>query len=274
MPHASPDALFDALWSQYAKLTPQAKKIAKLFEDGGDEVRNDHVAFRTFDHPNLGIRHLAAPFEALGYEARDEYRFEEKKLRARYWAHPDEGLPKVFVSELLLAEVSEPARELAHGLIDQLSAEELSDPDIVTAGRLWKTDTQTYEALAAESEYAGWLAAYGFCANHFTVDVNALSRFDDLSALAAFVEDAGFAMNASGGVIKGSPDVLLEQCATKASEIMCAFTDGELMIPSCYYEFAKRYPQADGTLYQGFVAASADKIFESTDRARGDRERD
>ncbi len=35
-------------------------------------------------------------------------------------------------------------------------------------------------------------------------------------------------------------------------------------IPSCFYEFAKRYPQADGELYTGFVAASADKIFEST----------
>lgn len=266
MTHATPAALFDALWSQYAKLTPQAKKIRKLFEDRGDEVRNDHVAFRTFDHPKLGIGRIAAPFETMGYEPRDEYRFEEKKLYARYWAHPDEKLPKVFVSELLLAQVSEPVRELAHGLIDQLTEEEAADPDLVIAGRLWKTDTQTYEAMAAESEYAGWLAAYGFCANHFTVDVNALGSFDDLSALAQFVEAEGFAMNTSGGVIKGGPDVLLEQCSTKASEIMCAFTDGELMIPSCYYEFAKRYPAADGTLYQGFVAASADKIFESTDR--------
>ncbi len=31
-----------------------------------------------------------------------------------------------------------------------------------------------------------------------------------------------------------------------------------------FYEFAKRYPTANGKLYQGFVAASADKFFEST----------
>jgi hypothetical protein len=37
-------------------------------------------------------------------------------------------------------------------------------------------------------------------------------------------------------------------------------------IPTCYYEFARRYPLADGRLYQGFVAASADRIFESTHR--------
>ena len=266
MPHASPEALFDALWAQYAKLTPQAKKIRKLFEDRGERVVNDHVAFRTFDHPKLGLGKIAAPFEALGYTVQDEYRFEEKKLYARYWAHEDPSLPKVFVSELLLAEVSEAVRDLAHGLIDQLTEDEAQNPDVVTAGRLWKTDTRTYEAMAAGSEYAGWLAAYGFCANHFTVDVNALSGFDDLAGLASFVEQAGYPMNAAGGVIKGGPDVLLEQCSTRASEMPCAFTDGELTIPSCYYEFAKRYPGPDGQLYQGFVAASADKIFESTDR--------
>ena len=41
------------------------------------------------------------------------------------------------------------------------------------------------------------------------------------------------------------------------------FTEGMEEIPSCYYEFALRYPK-DGELFQGFVAASADKIFEST----------
>jgi hypothetical protein len=42
------------------------------------------------------------------------------------------------------------------------------------------------------------------------------------------------------------------------------FTDGTRNIPSCFYEFARRYPMANGQLYGGFVAASADKIFEST----------
>jgi hypothetical protein len=37
-------------------------------------------------------------------------------------------------------------------------------------------------------------------------------------------------------------------------------------VPACYYEFARRYPIANGELYQGFIAASADKIFESTNR--------
>jgi hypothetical protein len=43
------------------------------------------------------------------------------------------------------------------------------------------------------------------------------------------------------------------------------FVEGTFEIPSCYYEFALRYPDTDGKLYSGFIAKSADKIFESTD---------
>ena len=43
------------------------------------------------------------------------------------------------------------------------------------------------------------------------------------------------------------------------------FDEGTLQIPSCYYEFALRYPMTNGELYMGFIASSADKIFESTD---------
>ena len=39
----------------------------------------------------------------------------------------------------------------------------------------------------AESEYAAWVAAFGFRVNHFTVDVGALSTFPDLEALDAFL---------------------------------------------------------------------------------------
>lgn len=65
--------------------------------------------------------------------------------------------------------------------------------------------------------------------------------------------------------MKGSPDVRLEQSSTMADKVSVTFSDGNQQIPGGFYEFAKRYPLPDGTLYQGFVEASADKIFESTD---------
>ena len=262
----TPDSLFARLWDQYAAITPQANAIRGLLEGLGEHVVNDHVAFRTFGHERLGIARMAAPFEALGYREFDTYRFEEKKLFARAYAHEDERQPKVFISELLLDEFSADLRAQVDGLIEQMPEGAAEGPGHLTAGRPWTVDVATYEALAAESEYAGWLAAFGFCANHFTIFVNALTGFDRLEDLAAFIEQAGYEMNDAGGVIKGGPSVLLAQCSTKAARVPTRFSDGERTIPSCYYEFAKRYHGQDGKLYQGFVAASADKIFESTDR--------
>ncbi|MFB6258856.1 MAG: TraB/GumN family protein [Flavobacteriales bacterium] len=80
------------------------------------------------------------------------------------------------------------------------------------------------------------------------------------------LRDNGFELNTSGGEVKGSPDVFLEQSSTMANDVEVEFTDGTYEIPFCYYEFARLYEKPDGEMYQGFVAKSADKIFESTDR--------
>jgi len=71
--------------------------------------------------------------------------------------------------------------------------------------------------------------------------------------------------------VKGSAEQLLEQSATRAAEVPVQFSDGELVIPACYVEFARRYPGPDGDRFEGFIAQSANRIFESTDR---DREND
>ena len=118
------------------------------------------------------------------------------------------------------------------------------------------------------SEYAAWVAAIGFRPNHFTVLVNELQTFDSLQQVNDFLESEGFALNESGGKIKGSPDVLLEQSSVLANNVEVSFSDGAHVIPGCYYEFARRYPGPDGGLYQGFIARSADRIFESTDRGQ------
>jgi hypothetical protein len=75
----------------------------------------------------------------------------------------------------------------------------------------------------------------------------------------------GFLMNDAGGEIQGSPPELLEQSSIRAGMVRTRFIEGEFEVPGCYYEFAKRYPDKDGRLYSGFIAKSADKIFQSTD---------
>lgn len=258
--------LIDQLWDSYRNINPQADQIHRLLSDRGESIVNDHIAFRTFQDPRIGIDRLAIPFLEAGYQAADEYHFEAKKLYARHFQHSDPALPKVFISELLLNEFSGEFRNTIQRMLDQLpDVASLAEP-LCTVGRLWDVPYADYEILSEQSEYAAWMAAHGFCANHFTVFVNALTTIDSLQALNALLLNEGFALNQEGGAIKGSPEVYLEQSSTIASVVDVPFQDGVHAVPGCYYEFARRYPLPNGTLFEGFVAKSADKIFESTDK--------
>lgn len=135
---------------------------------------------------------------------------------------------------------------------------------LALAGRPWAITKSVYQVLAQESKYAAWVAAFGFRPNHFTVSVNALRNFADLRQVNALLEANGHVVNSSGGKIKGSAAVYLEQSSTMAEEISVEFEDGRLRIPGCYYEFPKRYKLANGNIYHGFVTASANRIFAST----------
>jgi hypothetical protein len=74
----------------------------------------------------------------------------------------------------------------------------------------------------------------------------------------------GYLLNSSGGEVKGTPEELLQQSSTMADIVKIKFIEGVFEVPSCYYEFAQRFPDSNGNLYSGFIAKSADKIFEST----------
>lgn len=260
------DDLLGKLWEDYRTLNPGARAIHQLIESRGERIVNDHIALRTFSDPRVRVDVLAKPFVERGYQPCGTYEFPDKQLDAKHYEHADPARPKVFISELRLKAFSAPLQATIKGLLDQMPAEMPGRWDFAAAGRPWKVSYAQYEALRAESEYAAWVAAFGFRANHFTVFVNALKTFDSLEQLNAFLVEHGHKLNTSGGAIKGTPGELLEQSSTMANPVEVQFTDGAHKIPACYYEFARRYPKADGKLFQGFIAQSADKIFESTDK--------
>lgn len=262
------ETILQEMWIDYCSLNPAAKRIYDLLTAEGETVLNDHIALRTFNHPKLGLHSLAKAFEKGGYQIKDEYFFKEKKLYARHWEHPNKELPKIFISELQLEKVSPFIQKTVNQMIEQIPQETMASDSFSYIGRPWKMDFKTYSQLAEESEYASWVAAYGFRPNHFTVNVNALKKFKAIRDLNQFLESKGYTLNKSGGAIKGSPEQFLEQSSTMAAEIPVHFSDGNHLIPGCYYEFAKRYALPNGQLYQGFVATSADKIFESTNKLR------
>jgi hypothetical protein len=259
--------LLDQLWNQYVGLTPSALKIHKFIEKEGNIISNDHIAFRTFNLPGVGIEKMAEGFIAVGYQECGEYHFEEKKLYAKHYEHAlDATAPKIFISELLVEKFSPELQEVAKQCVTQVAANKKEETLLPLSGRLWKDISyKTYEQLRAESEYGAWLYAYGFCVNHFTVLINGLSSFKTLEDMNDFLKLHDFDMNISGGEIKGTPEEMLEQSSILADKFSVTFREGVHDVPSCYYEFAKRYQDVDGELYSGFIAKSADKIFESTD---------
>jgi Domain of unknown function (DUF1338) len=261
-------ALLDKMWVDYINMNSQAKKISDLLTNEGEKILNDHIALRTFNHPRVTIDVLAKPFLDSGYKYSGDYHFPEKKLYAKHFEHPDRSFPKIFISELKLQEFSSFLQETVNNLINQIPVGQESEFDFSSIGRPWKVSTKIYNELLKESDYAAWVSAFGYRPNHFTVFINVLKKYSDILVLNDFLKAQGFKLNASGGEVKGSKEVLLEQSSTLANNIEVDFEDGKLSIPACYYEFAKRYPMPNGELYQGFVATSADKIFESTNRGQ------
>jgi hypothetical protein len=263
--HTDRNALFEKLWQNYRDVTPSAVRIHRILgAEEGHAIINDHIALRTFNLQPVGLDTLAKHFLALGYREGGEYHFKGKKLYARHYEHTDPEAPRVFISELLTEQCSPELQATVKRLVEGVTKEQVAADDFLYSGRHWDLDYDTYRELLEESEYAAWLAAWGYRANHFTVSVNHLRNFQTVADVNQLLKDNGFTVNVSGGEVKGSPEDLLEQSSTMADRVPVEFSDQEATIPSCFYEFALRYKKTDGRLYNGFVAASADKIFEST----------
>lgn len=255
------------LWKDYAGNNPSVQKIHDLLTSEGEQIENDHIAFRTFNIPGIDIDILSTYFLKAGYEERGHYYIPEKKITAKHFEHiRDLNAPKIFISGLKTELFSEKFRNTIRKLVKKIPANLLYDSELIFSGRLWGTPSYAiYQELREESEYAAWVYVFGFRANHFTVLVNSLKKYNRLADLNSLLKRNGFVLNQSGGEIKGSPDELLEQSGTMADVIKVYFIEGVYEIPACFYEFARRWEDKHGILFQGFVSKSADKIFESTD---------
>ncbi len=261
------EKIINKLWEVYTVQNPSVQKVYDLFVAHGEDVVNDHIAFRTFDDKRVDIEVLSRVFVENGYVEKGEYKFEEKKLFAKHFEHTeDKNAPRVFISQLLTSEFSGNLQDIVRESVDKIPEEKLGSDELIYSGNLWGVPSfEIYKKLKTESEYAAWLYVYGFCANHFTVSINQLSSLPDIEDVNNLLKSRGFILNDSGGEVKGTPEQLLEQSSIKAEPVKVDFVEGVREIPGCYYEFAKRYKGNDGVLFSGFIAGSADKIFESTD---------
>ena len=174
------EKVLDALFADYVRRVPDVDKIIKEMIKAGlitrsEDIVNDHIAFRTLGVPHLGIQSLERIFVGLGYEKRDYYNFPEKKLDAYWYAPPREDLPRIFISELRVRELSETAREIIIRYTGHIQEDPTMELDVSNVNQalsflnrpLWDRPTfKEYQALAQESEYAAWVICNRYYLNH------------------------------------------------------------------------------------------------------------
>lgn len=285
------DIVLNNLFEHYKTHVADVSKITtKLLEKGviesQDDIVNDHIAFRTLGVPNLGIKSFEKIFLAYGYERRDYYYFEGKKLNAYWYAPPNENYPRIFVSELIVSELSKESQQIIEKYTKAIAIDPVDGLDLQDGMQvadflhkpLWGLPTSMeYKKLLEESEYAAWVIYNRYYLNHYTISIHELREgYNTLEAFNEFLEMIGVKLNSAGGKIKISNDGLLRQSSTVSAIYEAEFADGEVLpIAGSYVEFAQRevlpeYADLDLKKVEskhrrdGFEANNADKIFEST----------
>ncbi|WP_316814554.1 DUF1338 domain-containing protein [Pedobacter nyackensis] len=285
------DIFLNMLFERYAQEVPAVKKITTALVTSGviagqDEIVNDHIAFRTLGLPHLGIASFEKIFLHQGYKKMDYYYFESKKLNAYWYAPPSPEYPRIFMSELIVKDLSAQAQEIIYKYTNHIKTDPVDALDLDNGAQigaffhqpLWQLpDIADYRLLLEESEYAAWVIYNRYYLNHYTISVHNLKTgYNTLEDFNVFVESLGLKLNTSGGKIKVSPDGLLRQSSTVAEMQQAEFANGETMpIAGSYVEFSERLilpdfkhlPHADIEAKhrrEGFETNNADKIFEST----------
>ena len=289
------DQTLHGLMSRYRDRVHDVDRVTEALVSRGvlqssDAISNDHIAFRTIAVDHLGIASLEKIFLHYGYQRRDRYRFDAKKLNAYWYSPPEDHFPRVFISELCVDELSAESQAIIHRYtnnvkadpVDQISIDKWQQVDRFLHSALWELLTwDHYQQLLSESEYAAWALYNRYYLNHYTISVHDLpDGYCTLEEFNSFLESIGIQLNDSGGKIKVSADGLLKQSSTVAQVVSGEFRVGRdgvenHNISGSYVEFAERRPLSQYAELprselkrehrrDGFEVDNANHIFEST----------
>jgi len=298
-PQPSAAACFQRTWHtllrSYLKRTPAAVHAITRLDQRGGRVHNDHIALRAFvdSDGRSGLGFLDTLFTSFGYAGQESITIPSLPVNARWYEPPAEtDWPKVFVSELRVAELPRAAADIVFSHIDgyynisengALKAA-LAARDGDALARLldqpaWipsKAEVETVRdadggdpAMRAATEYASWTLTHGHRINHLTVLQNVLDLDEaaDLQSLNALLVGEGLEFNAAGGsdgLTQGSPALHLEQSSTLADRVPHTFGCGTTeQVPCAFLELIQRHES-----FRGFLGQNAKGIFASTHAAR------
>lgn len=293
--------LVENLWQQYSRRVPYARAYAEMVNARGGKVVHDHIAFRSFntntgEQPSgvLAFGHLLG---ILNYRKAGKYKFPKMMATAVHYEHPDPLLPKIFVSQLEVAELPEWAQHIIRGRVAEtpylLSDEAIELMNILgdqgfinneAAGilieeitgyfrRPWKLPLrEDLLKINDISQYAAWTLLHGNSVNHFAAFVNLqnVAGWPDIETTSRAMGAAGIPMKER---MEGETGSILRQTATQAVKETIGFRgeNGEIEDMEwtyAYYEFTERgYVISDEgeKLFTGFIADQATQFFRMTE---------
>lgn len=297
------DSLLNKLWQEYYQRVSYAGRYAEMVRERGGEVHNDHIAFRTFNIKTgtqpAGVEAIARIFLPLGYEQKEKYIFESKKLTAWHYEFkedPDKN-PKIFISQLEVDKLPKDTAELIKQSVakthDPLSSVDLEFLDALAQGEdlpgrvgeeevesLYKFFRRPWDVpkksvileVNKVSQYAAWTLLHGNSVNHFTAYINRqkVKEWPDLEATVEALRKAGIPMKNEYEGEKGSK---LRQSSTEAVMENCDIIEdsgkkGKLKWTYAYYELAERgyitTPDGGKEWFNGFLGEQATNLFEMT----------
>ena len=239
----------------YRQATPSFGTVTKLIQESGNcpdtGIETDHVAMRSF-HRNKGFSKIKTILtHGDAYTARDHYHFPEKSLRAQWFSPNQQGLPRVFVSEVLDSELSPEAQQILSQYIEDVPT--ATNDTEIEIGKLVQNTLEPkftpivkysdYLNLNKESNYAAWTLLHGSVINHETIPVHKLNGRNNLGSFVNFLEKHNVDMYqdaAHSEIIKKSDDGLLLQCSSVSDTVTKTFEEGDKEVSGSFVEYIER----------------------------------
>ncbi len=292
--------LIDKLWEQFIERVPNAGKYADLVLEKRGKVVIDHIAFRTFnahtgEQPE-GIRAIKHILNFLGYVPVTKYKFPKNKLNSIHFEHPDQTLPKIFVSQLEVNDLPVWAQNIindtVHNTYYLLSDRSLELLRILEENKVLPNEAADYlvedlvqyfrrpwniplkgDVLKINdvSQFGAWVLIHGNAVNHFAVLINEqnIKEWPDLETTYNALVAEGIPMK---DTIEGESGSILRQTATLASKEEVDVKDEtifeKMVWTYAYIELTERnYVDVDGVrkLFSGFLTGQANHLFNLTE---------
>lgn len=293
--------LNELLWRHYKTQSPHAQLLEGELIRRGETPVLDHYAIITAPSIYCSMESLAEIFASIGYCLQGRDYLPEKQNDFLWMAEEDaqtnaacDVLPQVVLADFRLHELPESTQTILkkyrhHGNPNAIShikklAEQVKKGDAEAATTL-TTTLATYLTqrdwplpskedllkISESNELLAWTLLFGRCPNHFTISVHLLKGFKSLEDFNQFmINDLKLPLNSTGGVIKGSPSIGIEQSSTLGAKITTQTIDELIEIANSFIEFVWRYPKnanQPGTqwhdYFTGFIANNANKVIES-----------